>query len=85
MKLFTTLLIAAALVAPQAALAQRHTTPGQADRHASAQAEARGETAVETPRAERETGLRDQNRTAHRVTAAKAGKVITSRPVRGGR
>ena len=38
MKTIASILAFAALLAPQAALAQRHTTPGQKDRHIAAQA-----------------------------------------------
>lgn len=76
MKTLTAFLVAAALVAPQAALAQRHTTPGQAERHAAAQAKAQGKQASET------TVLfanKDERESASHVNAAKAGKINTAK------
>ena len=83
MKALTAFVIAAALIAPQAALAQRHTTPGQAERHAAAQAQA--EAQAEETAAERAQEDNEDRRASNRVPAAKAGKVNTARQLRDGR
>lgn len=76
MKTFTSILVAAALIAPSMAAAQRHTTPRSADRHAQNLAEAKGEAAEGRQTVQIARNEQDQN--DRRVPAAKAGKVNTA-------
>lgn len=78
MKTFTSILVAAALIAPSMAAAQRHTTPGTAERHAQNLAAAKGETKGD--RDASQIARDDQEDRELRVPAAKTGKVNTAAP-----
>ncbi|MEM7664918.1 MAG: hypothetical protein AAF250_03605 [Pseudomonadota bacterium] len=80
MKTLTSMIIAAALIAPHAASAQRHTTPNTQERHAVNLAETNSKDASSERRADNER--KDAERDT-RVTAAKAGKINVAAPADG--
>ncbi|MEM9501006.1 MAG: hypothetical protein AAF941_04095 [Pseudomonadota bacterium] len=76
MKKSTSIIVAAALIAPSAAYAQRHTTPAQAERHAANLAEAESHEAKgETYR----SAGNDERQNSTEVKASKAGKINTAK------
>jgi len=84
MKKLIALCAVAATLAPQAAMAQRHTTPGTQERHEAAQAKARGELAQTEERSERLANNETERQPADHINASKAGKVNTARGVSNG-
>lgn len=78
MKTSLSLIVAAALIVPAAASAQRVTTPGTFARHAANLEQA--EEAKAEQREESRMATSEREPAADRVPAAKAGKVNTAAP-----
>lgn len=73
MKTLTAIVVAAALAAPSIASAQRHTTPGTAERHAAAQAQTNANADAQKKSENRRADNEDA-RNLH-INGAKAGKL----------